>query len=302
MNEPDKKARNAIVVVALIFVGAVVALSPRNTTQSPSPTTIPAMTSAGTASVAPPAPEYVCELPQVWKEDDPISDIRKAALAEILRWAASGDIIKKGRCEINAKTDAQLEQDAKDAVEKAARDKVEAAKQAAAEEKRQREETLAEAKRQRAEAIAREKRDHEAAEQAKREAAQAARDHVKEIRDGINDGSIHVLSATDLSAQTHKWDGQKIITSLSCFYADAGEYRCVGGRMRIDFTSFEPDAAEEALKRNCDTISKSQRRSCMVKILFTYDGFDEMDIGGGIFGGKVTVVKSQSGSGEILTK
>jgi type IV secretory pathway VirB10-like protein len=129
-----------------------------------------------------PATEYVCDLPQVWKEGDPLSDIRKGALAENLRWAANGDVIKKDRCQINAKTDAQLEQDTKEAVEKAKRDKAEAAKQAATEEKHQREDALAEAKRQREEAIAQGKRDREAAEQEKRESVQAARDHAKARR------------------------------------------------------------------------------------------------------------------------
>jgi hypothetical protein len=249
-----------------------------------------------------PASQYVCDLPQVWKEGDPVSNIRKGALADVLIWTYNPDLIALNRCKINAKTDTQLEQDAKEAVEKNKRDKVEAAKQAAVEEKHQREEALAEAKRQREEAIAMEKQVREAAGQHTREAAQAARDHAKEIRDGIKDGSIKILSATDLSAQTHKWDGKKIITNLSCFYADAEEYRCVGGRVRIDFSSFEPDSAEESFKANCDTITKSQRRSCSLRILFTYAGFDEMDVGAGLFGGKITVVEPQFKSGEILSK
>jgi len=243
-------------------------------------------------------------LPQAWKEGDPVSEARKAALTEVVRRSGKGkpDSTKKSRCEINAKTNEQLDQDvisaAKAASEKAAREKVEAAKSAAAEAKRQKEEAAQREKDARDKA----EQERKQAVQEKRDAEQAVRDHVKEIRDGIQDGSIKLLSATDLSAQTHKWDGKKIITTLSCFYADAGEYRCVGGRMRMDFGSFEPDVAEEGLKRNCDTISKSQRRSCLVKILFTYNGFDEMDIGSGLFGGKLTVVKPQFGSGEILPK
>jgi hypothetical protein len=240
--------------------------------------------------VAAPQP-YVCDLLQVWKEGDVLSEVRKTALDDVVRWTGDTNVMAKNRCSVNSRTDAQLEIDARAEAEKASREKADAAKQSAIEENRQREEKVAGAKRQREQEI-----------EQSRSAEQDARDHAKDVRAGIKDGSINLLSAADLSAQTHKWDGQKIVTTLSCFYADADDFRCVGGRMRIDFASFEPDDAEATFKKNCDTITKSQRRACSLKILFTYEGFDEMDVGGGLFGGRITVVQAASKSGEILPK
>jgi hypothetical protein len=299
MTKSEFKGLAAVTSVVILFVVGSGYLN-RASSGSTGPV---AATDQTTPTAPPPPPQFVCELPQAWKEGAPMPAVRKAALAAITReWSAKPDVFKKLRCETNAKTDEQLSSEAKaaeaEAAAKAARDKL----AAEAEAKRQREEAAAQEKREKEEAIATAKREREEAEQAKREAAQAVIDHAKEIRDGIKDGSIRVLSATDLSAQTHKWDGKKIITTLSCFYADSGDYRCVGGHLRIDFSSFEPDDVEEHFKNNCDTITKSQRKLCSLKLLFTYDSFDEMDTGGGFYGGKITVVKPQFGSGEVLSK
>jgi len=237
--------------------------------------------------------------------------------------SAEPDAFAKGRCELNAKADDQLDRVAKVVAaanteidvpdkaeaakptapaEKETRDPAQAVDQPADDQKGNSHDALAEAKRQREEAIAHEKRYQMALKKEKREAAEATRIRLKKIRDGIRDGSIRPLKASRLSDKTHKWDGKNIVATLSCFYAAAGEYRCVRGHVRADFSYFEPEAAEEGFKANCDTIAKSQRRSCSLKILFKYVGFNETVIGAGPLRVKITVVQPQFKSGEILSR
>lgn len=87
------------------------------------------------------------------------------------------------------------------------------------------------------------------------------------------------LSPIDLAAQTHKWDGKTIETTIRCFYADMNEFRCTGhlAQMRIDFADLQPDSARAAIERNCDTVLKAMSRKCMVTLRFIYLGFTEQE-------------------------
>ncbi len=92
------------------------------------------------------------------------------------------------------------------------------------------------------------------------------------------------LNATDLSVQTHKWDGKSIQTTVACFYADAEDYRCaVGGLgaadtlVRIDVTKIDPPEMKKVVEDNCDTIEKMKTRACRFVITFTYAANDRQE-------------------------
>lgn len=108
------------------------------------------------------------------------------------------------------------------------------------------------------------------------------------------------VAAGDLEAQTHKWVGKVVETKLGCFYADVDEFRCFSGRFRVDFATFFPAAAQSAIQRDCDTISKSQRRSCVVTLRFKYVDYAPMDMPG--FVGRINVVTAKDNVGYIVKK
>lgn len=231
----------------------------------------------------------------VWKKGDAVTPFRKRLLDEASNNQTSDEALKRKRREIATMTDAQAEQKVRAADE--------AARLKAAQEKREAEGRAMQEKREAAEKA---KREAEEARQAAKEEAErikAAREEAaakaKERREAIASGAILQLKASDLSAQTHKWDGKRIITRLSCFYADVSEFRCIGGGMRIDFSSFAPEEEEERLTRDCDTISKSMSPKCNVKILFTYKGFASHEVNAG-FTRAITMVIPENGEGEIL--
>ena len=74
--------------------------------------------------------------------------------------------------------------------------------------------------------------------------------------------------------QTKKWAGKKVQGTFSCFYADVDEFRCIANRARVDFTSLEPPEARKRLEDQCDTIERSNRKTCTVNIQFTYEESD----------------------------
>jgi hypothetical protein len=124
---------------------------------------------------------------------------------------------------------------------------------------------------------------------------------LKRIADAFSSSSdFKVISAADLSVQSHKWDQKIIQVELSCFYADAGDFRCTGPHSRVDFTSLYPDSEREIIERDCDTITKSQTRKCRRTLRFTYEGFEEMDVGG-LFG-KITVARAGLNIGVIMPR
>ncbi|WP_457798140.1 hypothetical protein [Methylocystis sp. S23] len=106
------------------------------------------------------------------------------------------------------------------------------------------------------------------------------------------------ISAGDLSVQTHKWDMKILQVELNCFYADVGDFRCTGPRSRVDFTALYPDSERKMIERDCDTIDKSQTKKCRRTLRFTYEGFEEMDVGG--FLGKLTVARAGLNLGVIM--
>lgn len=108
------------------------------------------------------------------------------------------------------------------------------------------------------------------------------------------------VSATDLETQTHKWVGKVVETKLGCFYADVDEFRCFSGRFRVDFTAIFPPAAQSAIQRDCDTISKSQHRACTAVLRFEYVDYSSMDIPG--FVGRVNVVTAKDNVGYIVKR
>src|SRR3954454_23182917 len=84
---------------------------------------------------------------------------------------------------------------------------------------------------------------------------------------------ITKLEGGDLAVETSKWKGKKIETVMSCFYADVEDYRCVGGRARLDFSTISNEEGKQLLEKNCDTIKKSSRDICTVRIRFVYEDY-----------------------------
>lgn len=83
-------------------------------------------------------------------------------------------------------------------------------------------------------------------------------------------GPAKKLLARDLAAQTSKWDGQRIETTMSCFYADRNDYRCIGGGTRIDVSRVANAEGRQWVEDRCDTLSKSTSRACNFRIVFVY--------------------------------
>ncbi|OJY00603.1 MAG: hypothetical protein BGP04_24000 [Rhizobiales bacterium 62-17] len=83
-------------------------------------------------------------------------------------------------------------------------------------------------------------------------------------------GPVKKLLARDLAAQTSKWDGQRIETTMSCFYADKSDYRCIGGGARIDISRVSNAEGREFIEDRCDTLTKSSSRTCNFRIVFVY--------------------------------
>ena len=81
------------------------------------------------------------------------------------------------------------------------------------------------------------------------------------------------LDGSDLAVETSKWKGKKIETVMSCFYADVEDYRCVGGDARVDFSTISNEEGKQLLEKNCDTIKKSSRDICKVRIRFVYEDY-----------------------------
>lgn len=210
------------------------------------------------------------------------------------------DLAKEGARLGVLKDPETIKREEKEAREAAARKAKEDKERAAREAAEEKERALREAKEEKERALREAREEKERAAREAREAREAAAEAARERREGIKNGSIVVLSASDLAAQTHKWDGKQIITTLSCFYADTDEYRCVGGGARVDFSSLEPSASRERIERNCDTISKSISRRCKVRVQFEYAGYTEMETGG--FFRKLTVVLPAAGLGTIISE
>lgn len=103
------------------------------------------------------------------------------------------------------------------------------------------------------------------------------------------------IDGRDLAIQSHKWDGSVIEIVVNCIYADASEFRCVADNARVDFEKFYPEALEESLIQDCDTVEKSVSQKCSKRIRFIYDGFGEADVGGLI--GKTTIVRALNNVG-----
>lgn len=124
-------------------------------------------------------------------------------------------------------------------------------------------------------------------------------DRLKRIAEAfLASSDFKVISAADLSVQSHKWDHKIIQVDLSCFYADVGDFRCTGPRSRVDFTALYPDSEREILERDCDTLDKSRAKKCQRTLRFTYEGFEEMEVGG--FLGKLTVARAGLDLGVIM--
>ncbi len=114
---------------------------------------------------------------------------------------------------------------------------------------------------------------------------------------------FEILKPNDLAVETHKWQGMAVQTTLNCFFADRNDYRCFDtqsyARVRVDFRSFDPDG-EIFLKENCDRIDKANSNACRVTILFIYDSFDELPVGG--FAGHITLVVPEDYKGYVVAR
>ena len=107
---------------------------------------------------------------------------------------------------------------------------------------------------------------------------------------------VRKLSAADLAVQTKKWAGKKVQGTFSCFYADVDEFRCIANRARVDFTSLEPPEARKRLEDQCDTIERSNRKTCTVNIQFTYEESDIRQ--NGLF--QMTVITAEDNKGVVV--
>jgi hypothetical protein len=107
---------------------------------------------------------------------------------------------------------------------------------------------------------------------------------------------LKTLTAADLAVQTHKWEGKRVETRMSCFYADKDEFRCVGSRARVDFTEITNADGRKFLEENCDTIAKSGRPRCTVTIRFVYESNERVETG--VL--PITYVKAEDNKGEVL--
>jgi len=120
------------------------------------------------------------------------------------------------------------------------------------------------------------------------------------LASGARSDTVVRLKAQDLSAQTSKWVGKTVETTMSCFYADKDEFRCVGGGARVDFSSLQPEAERTKIESNCDTISKSAKSVCTVRFQFVYQSNRKVDTGGLM--GQMTVIEATDDAGTIMPK
>ncbi len=84
------------------------------------------------------------------------------------------------------------------------------------------------------------------------------------------DADVVRLEGDDLAVQTRRWAGKIVSARMSCFYADVGDYRCLAGPARVDFTMIMPEAAAGALRRDCDRIRRLDSSACRKTIRFVY--------------------------------
>ena len=104
------------------------------------------------------------------------------------------------------------------------------------------------------------------------------------------------LMARDLAAETSKWKGKKIETVMSCYYADIEDYRCVSGEgSRVDFSTISNEEGKEHLEKNCDTLSKSSRDICTMRIVFVDEDYERVENGR-----RLTMISAQDEAGEVF--
>lgn len=107
------------------------------------------------------------------------------------------------------------------------------------------------------------------------------------------DGYVR-LSGKELSLVTKKWMGKKVETRLNCLHADAAEYRCVGGGVRMTIHKISNDDGRQKVERDCNTLANSARLRCRFVVRFTYDGSRRT---GGT--GELTVLDALRGEAEL---
>jgi hypothetical protein len=112
---------------------------------------------------------------------------------------------------------------------------------------------------------------------------------------------VKALNPADLAVQTHRWEGDVVKTTLNCFYADQDEYRCYDAdsldRVRVDFRSFDP-SGKAFLQSHCDRIGIANTSQCRVTLVFTYESFEVLPVGG--LNGDITLVRPKNFLGFIL--
>jgi hypothetical protein len=108
---------------------------------------------------------------------------------------------------------------------------------------------------------------------------------------------IKKLSAADLGVETRKWEGRKIETQLRCFYADKDEYRCIGGKARVDLSKISNPDGKSYLEDKCDTIERMVGNACLVTVRFVYSGYRKEETDGG---NKLTMVEAEDDTGEVI--
>ena len=108
---------------------------------------------------------------------------------------------------------------------------------------------------------------------------------------------VKKLNASDLTVETHKWQGKKIETVMSCFYADVEDYRCVGGRARVDFSTISNEEGKQHIEQNCDTVDKSMSNRCTLRIVFVYEDFERREVNRSE---NLTYISAQDEKGEVF--
>ncbi|HLW92112.1 MAG TPA: hypothetical protein VKS78_12555 [Roseiarcus sp.] len=85
------------------------------------------------------------------------------------------------------------------------------------------------------------------------------------------------LAASDLSVETHEWDGKSIQTTVQCVYLGANDYKCAvvpitgNGLVRMDFSSVDPPEMKKVIEENCDTVEKMTTKACRFQVEFIYE-------------------------------
>lgn len=104
------------------------------------------------------------------------------------------------------------------------------------------------------------------------------------------------VAPADLAVQSNKWKEKWVEVELSCFYADEEDIRCVGGRMRVDFSKLEPASGLRHIQDNCSTIAESELPQCRITTRFRYMGWSSMSLGLT----QITLVKAEDRSGYVV--